>query len=84
MDFDIYQNAGPNGYGGKTTIQGNVRQSTGIPDGYFGINSIQGCVKDFYATSYDYGGRSSYNGNVRQFLSRPYMSTNTILTTSKK
>jgi hypothetical protein len=76
MDVDNNQNAGPNGYGEITTIQGNVRQLTGIPTCYFGINSIQGCVKTFYATSYDCGGRKSCYGNVSQFLTSPNMPTN--------
>ena len=73
-----HQNAGPNGYGGITAMQGKIKQSSGMPPGYVGRNSIQGTIKQFYATSHDYGGRNpgNVNSNVKQFFGLPYMSIN--------
>jgi hypothetical protein len=73
-----HQNAGPNGFGGWTCMQGKIKQSTGMPPGYVGNNSIQGIIKQFPATSHDYGGRTcgNVNSNCKQFFGLPYMSIN--------
>jgi hypothetical protein len=73
-----HQNAGPNGFGGWTCMQGNVKQTTGMHPGYVGRNSRLGSTKQFYDTSHDYGGRTcgNVNSNCKQFLSQPSMSIN--------
>ena len=73
-----HQNAGPNGYGGITAMQGKIKQSSGMPTGYVGRNSIQGTIKQFYATSHDYGGRicGNVNSSCKQIYSQPYMPIN--------
>ena len=73
-----HQNAGPNGFGGWTSMQGKIRQTTGLPPSYFGRISMLGTVRQFLATSHDYGGRNcgNVNSNVKQFYSLPYMSIN--------